>query len=183
MLDTINTQLFYLINQFAGQSYFLDNFFTFLTTTGFDLVLIFTFVYFFVIAPLREKNPLKRLHIWREAMIVTISIFITWALVWFIKVAVASPRPFEILLGVNQLVPQSLGTSFPSSHAALSMALATAVYFYHKRFGVILFIIALFVCFSRIFVGVHYPVDILVGGIIGVIIPWGLISVFKPSRA
>lgn len=182
MLNTLNTQLFYWVNQLAGQSPFFDTFFIFLTTTGFDLVLVFTLMYFFVIAPLREKNLLERLRIWREAIMITISAFVTWGIVWCIKILASAPRPFETLAGVRQLVEESVKTSFPSNHAALSMALATAVYFHNKKLGIVLFVIALIVSFSRVYVGVHYPVDVLVGGIIGIVIPWGLISVFKPSR-
>ena len=178
----INQKLFYFINNMAGAHPWLDSFFVFLTTTGFYLILIFVFVYIFVISPLQKSNPTERLRAWGQAMFVTISVFITWALVWYIKVLAMVPRPFEVLPGVHQLVEQSFKTSFPSSHTAVAVALATAVYFYHKKLGVVLFAAAIFIGFSRIFVGVHYPLDVLAGACIGILASFLLVSIFRPSR-
>lgn len=62
---------------------------------------------------------------------------------------------------------------FASSHASNSFALATLLYlFFHKifKYASIIFIWALIVSYSRIYVGVHYPGDVLVGGLIGYLI-------------
>ena len=182
MLNTLNTKLFFAINNLAGHNHFFDTFFIFLTDVGFKLIFVIVFMYLFIVLPFKKVNPVERLHAWGQAVLIAISTFLTWALVWYIKVLAMAPRPFEMLGGVRQLVEESFKTSFPSNHAALSISLATAVYFYHKKLGIFLFIIAILICLSRIYVGVHFPVDIIVGALIGAVIPLGVASVFKRSR-
>ena len=60
-------------------------------------------------------------------------------------------------------------TSFPSDHATLFFALATGFFFRSRRIGTwALLYTVLVVCFPRVFLGYHYPSDILVGGLVGV---------------
>ena len=59
-------------------------------------------------------------------------------------------------------------TSFPSDHATLFFALATGFFFRSRRIGTWALLYAvLVVCFPRVFLGYHYPSDILVGGLVG----------------
>ncbi len=74
------------------------------------------------------------------------------------------PRPF-MAHDVNLLIGKLVDGSFPSAHTFLSFAMAFVIYFYNKKLGVILLILAALVSISRIYVGVHYPLDVL-GGII-----------------
>jgi len=81
---------------------------------------------------------------------------------------------------VHLIVPRSSGWSFPSSHAANHFALGTfcAVTFHHrlKWFWPIPVFWALIVGYAQIYVGVHYPMDVLggamLGGLIGVVVAW-----------
>src|SRR6266404_7706498 len=60
-------------------------------------------------------------------------------------------------------------SSFPSDHAALFFALAFGVFLVSKKWGVVLFTyVVLIICLPRIYVGIHYPTDILCGGVLGV---------------
>jgi undecaprenyl-diphosphatase len=59
--------------------------------------------------------------------------------------------------------------SFPSGHAAIFFAIATAVYLYNKKLGIWFFVVAILMGMARIFVGVHWPSDILGGAVIGII--------------
>lgn len=58
--------------------------------------------------------------------------------------------------------------SFPSGHAVFFFALAMGVYFAHKKFGRILFVVAVIIGVSRVMAGVHWPFDILAGAILGI---------------
>lgn len=63
---------------------------------------------------------------------------------------------------------------FPSCHAANTMALAmfTTLIFRRWSYGVVIFVWAAIQCYSRMYLGVHYPGDLLVGSIIGIVLAW-----------
>jgi undecaprenyl-diphosphatase len=84
-------------------------------------------------------------------------------------------RPCFALEGVRLLVDQSHSWSFASSHAANSTAIASLVWIFFwrgeavdKAFTVVVILYAATVSFSRIYIGVHYPGDVLGGMVIGV---------------
>lgn len=58
--------------------------------------------------------------------------------------------------------------SFPSGHATAMFSIASIVYFYNKRFGILLYVMAVLTGVSRVIVGVHYPSDIVAGALIGI---------------
>lgn len=112
----------------------------------------------------------------KVALLALVALFFTNVIVIFLKYVVAEPRPFLTLPNVDLLV-QVDGQSFPSGHAASSFAAATVIGLkYHlKSKGRLcwliypLFAFAFMVGFSRIYIGVHYPYDVIVGALIGTI--------------
>jgi undecaprenyl-diphosphatase len=72
-------------------------------------------------------------------------------------------RPRQTLL----LVHHSADNSFPSDHASLAFAVAFAVLAFHRRLGTMLLVGATGIAVDRIFVGVHYPVDVLASLFVG----------------
>ena len=80
------------------------------------------------------------------------------------------PRPFDGLDGVNLLFYQPTDSSFPSNSAAAAFAIAAAVWCVNRRIGTVLFVAAAVYGFSRVYVGVHYPADILGGAVIALVI-------------
>lgn len=88
------------------------------------------------------------------------------------------PRPF-VLDQVNLLISHETSASFPSGHAAFYFGLSTIVYFYNKKLGILFLVSSLLISVSRVFVGVHWPSDIMAGAIIGVFSGWLIMRLLK----
>ncbi len=86
----------------------------------------------------------------------------------FLKEIFGRIRPCRALNGVRMLVDCGGGLSFPSSHAVNNFAGATVISHFYQKQKWYWFTFAALVAFSRPYVGVHYPSDILAGSIIGV---------------
>ena len=65
------------------------------------------------------------------------------------------------------LVHHGADNSFPSDHASVAFAVAFAVLVFHRRLGILLLAVAVGVGLDRIFVGVHYPIDVLTSVFVG----------------
>ena len=89
-----------------------------------------------------------------------------------LKFTVYRARPYETVLGIHLRVPGDSDSSFPSGHA-LIVSIGSAfvlLRFKHKLIAVVLTLEAAIVCYSRVYVGMHYPLDVAAGILIGVAI-------------
>lgn len=77
-------------------------------------------------------------------------------------------RPYD-LLGYDILIPPVGDASFPSGHTAASFAAATAIYAMNRKWGIAAYIFAAVMGFSRLYLGVHFPTDVVCGAILGTI--------------
>ena len=84
-----------------------------------------------------------------------------------LKPLIARQRPCVELTGVYMLVDIKRSFSFPSAHAANFFAVATYFNYFYPKYRWIYFGAAFFVALSRVSIGVHYPLDIIAGGILG----------------
>lgn len=83
---------------------------------------------------------------------------------------IARPRPFVSLPDLVLLVKKPKETSFPSGHTASSFAAATVIFCRCKKpVGIGALVFAAMIAFSRLYLGCHYPLDVLGGLISGVI--------------
>lgn len=95
-----------------------------------------------------------------------------------IKNLAMRPRPFDLpgctLPKERLLIPAPTDYSFPSGHTMSSVAAATALFKDHSVLGFLAFVLALLIAFSRLYLQVHYPSDVLGGLIIGFLMGlWG----------
>ena len=96
-----------------------------------------------------------------------------------IKPWIGRLRPsHEFIEFINLLVPKGGKWSFPSNHAANSFAFATVLSYFFDHKKNVLFTTASIIAFSRVYVGVHYPLDIIFGAIIGYILSWIVLSIW-----
>jgi len=98
----------------------------------------------------------------------------------FLKDLFARPRPCQIMSDLNLLVDCGKGFAMPSSHAANSFAQAAFFGTLAPKSRWYLIILAFLISISRVFVGVHYPGDVLAGTILGVFMGFLMAVVFIP---
>lgn len=83
-----------------------------------------------------------------------------------LKPLVGRIRPYD-LLGFPILVPPLADFSFPSGHTSSSFAAATAIYAMNRKWGIAAYLFAGLMGISRLYLGVHFPTDVLAGAVIG----------------
>ena len=86
-----------------------------------------------------------------------------------LKNVVARPRPFTIATEIVLKIPQPGEYSFPSGHTMNSFTAATTLFLFYKKPGILALILAVLIAFSRMYLFVHYPTDILAGMILGIV--------------
>ncbi|HOX29894.1 MAG TPA: phosphatase PAP2 family protein [Candidatus Paceibacterota bacterium] len=116
-----------------------------------------------------SKERTKRLFM--AAAAVLAALLARFAVKGLILMFYSNPRPYAGNFSARQLVstPGEDFQSFPSGHALFFFAAATAIYCYDKKLGMVFYTAAILISFARIFVGVHWPSDILAGAILGII--------------
>jgi undecaprenyl-diphosphatase len=94
-------------------------------------------------------------------------------------------RPEESL-GVEPLVGSFDPVAFPSRHTSIAFAFAVFVFFYNKKLGYLLVTLAFLVGLARIYVGLHFPFDVLGGIVAGVLsaalVEWGSKKLIKKGK-
>lgn len=169
---TLDIQLFYLLNSLAGQSHLLDGIIVFFASyAAYILGLSFFALVYFSKYPVREK--------WEIFWVTSISsLFSRFGVAEFIRFFYHRPRPFTALPDVHQLLTDS-AWSFPSGHASFFFAMATALYFYNKKWGMRFFLLSILITASRVIAGVHYPSDIVGGALIGIAVAYAVFVVAR----
>ena len=84
-----------------------------------------------------------------------------------LKPLTARTRPYDFDPSIVLLIPPEHEFSFPSGHTLASFEGAVSLFLYHKKSGITALILASLIAFSRLYLMVHYPIDVIVGTILG----------------
>ena len=97
-----------------------------------------------------------------------------------LKNLVARVRPYEAVDGLQRIIEAQSDFSFPSGHSASSFAAAVVIFMLcPRKYGVPALVLAFLIALSRLYVGVHYPTDVLTGVISGTVIAVIVCTVYK----
>jgi undecaprenyl-diphosphatase len=155
----LDTTIFYFLNSFAGRYSILDKigiFFAEYLLYLFPLILLW--IWF------SQKNLRKNIYLALVSVVVGRLIVVE-----ILKRLIDRPRPYEVLANIHQILADNeKGMAFPSGHAVVYFALAFS--FYGTKWFWPLVILATLGSISRIFVGVHYPLDVLASVIIAAVV-------------
>ncbi len=152
--------LFYLING-AGANAFFDAVMPFLTDfSNFEIPLAIAWVMLMVFGGRRGRVT---------ALLLAVTLLMTDQISsHVIKPLAQRERPCVELNDVRALIGVKTSFSFPSSHAANIFGAATVLSLKYRRLMVPFVVIATAVAYSRVYVGVHYPLDVIAGAALGV---------------
>ena len=169
-----NTEIFYFINNDLAV---LPNF----THLG---GLTFLAILFIILLVITRQNIFNTRKYYGLVKLIAAAILLMFVITSVLKMAFHMPRPYMILDHVNHLGSGGVSSSsdpnsFPSGHSATTAAVATVIVLkakdykdYFKNYKLVWVIMALFlvvIAFSRIYIGMHFPFDVLCGALIGMV--------------
>lgn len=158
LLQHFNQELLLSIYSLSRQSPILDNIMVF----GADyIILVILLMAFFL--NFRKNDKYKK-----ALLLSVISIGIIFLIFKLISQFWIEPRPYHDL-PINPLIAQVQAPSFPSRHTTVLVILALSYGFYRSRFAILIITATIWTGFARVFVGVHYPFDILGGLFFGIL--------------
>ena len=147
----LDYELFRAVNAVAGTHPWLDFVMVAVTDFGVPVLAIIA------VSMCKKKNVYKTVG----------AVWLVFVVDFVFKLLYFRQRPFAVH-EVNLLVDYLKTASFPSRHTDLAFALAQSIFFAHKKWGIVALLIAALVGFSRVFVGVHYPLDVFAGALLGI---------------
>lgn len=98
-----------------------------------------------------------------------------------LKATTNTPRPYVAMPHLHTLINRPTSESFPSSHATTAFAGAVVLAFLLPRLWPLFFAAAALVAFSRLYVGVHYPTDVLAGAALGAAFASAVIAILQKT--
>ncbi len=164
----MHSALFTYLNSFAGQYLLFDGLVVVFARYFQYIVIGYALILMYRTLVNRDPNLNPRLYIHKatsEAVWITGSVFAAYIAAEIMKLAFAVPRPF--LAGVQPLFVYGGYNSFPSGHATVFAALTFSMFLFHKSRGWWFLASALAIGGARVVAGVHYPIDIAAGYILG----------------
>ena len=160
---SFDLQLFRLINNLAGHNAFVDGLMRLLVNEYF-LTTIMTLI--LVVFWFEGQDRDQRERDQRAILQAIITVFVANIVLKLCNLIYLRPRPFDSH-EVNLLFYRPWDSSFPSNPATVGFSLATAIWLHNRRLGGLLLVLATLFGLSRIYCGVHYPLDVIAGALLG----------------
>lgn len=142
---------------------------------GAEYVIYLTFILIFIAAIKGQVNERKSLILFLFSLPLLI------LLIKIIHLFIFEQRPF-VEQDIIPLVEHVDDASFPSRHTSIMAAIAFSFIFFKSYWYLLLILLTIWVGVSRVYVGVHYPIDILGGfivGLVSVVLAWQIIKLLK----
>ena len=161
----LNIDIFYLINNNLSNPIFDLIMPPFTNLGSFVGLLTLCILAILICKHYNKDNYLQISKLCLYALLVSAGIVIC------LKLGIMENRPYTTLSHVNQLVVPSEPNSFPSGHTSSTFSVVTVlVYeFRQKKFLVsILILFSILIAFSRVYCGIHYPLDVVAGAMVGI---------------
>jgi len=151
----LDEKLFYIINGFSNPV--IDFILVSLTYFG----SVFFWIFLTIILWIKGNKKISIYLIYALIIDAIVSFTLKWT---FLR-----NRP-ENFLKKSILVEEDLGSSFPSGHSEKAFSGAVILGSHYKNFKILLYVLAILTAISRIYIGIHYPIDTFFGSIIGLVI-------------
>ena len=112
------------------------------------------------------------------------AVLVSYALVYLVgqfglKDLIARARPCHLDQAVELLVKRPSSYSCPSTHTAWAFAAATSILLYFRKSGICVMLVAALIGFSRLYLFVHFPTDVLFGAALGIVLAFLAVKVQK----
>jgi membrane-associated phospholipid phosphatase len=185
-LYNLDKTMFFLINHGAAHPV-LDQVMPFLSARGYFLIIPYAIYLFWMASGNRSrKSGLDASYVFGMSIIAIFSVLLTDWLGNELKHTIMRARPCQALENVRLLAGCTSSGSLPSNHAANSFAYAIPLFYLTRNHIGILkrlypLALACLIALSRVYVGVHYPSDIVAGALFGTTISFSLIGMYRFS--
>ncbi len=183
-IQSIDTRLLLFVNNDLANPLF-DILMPALTKRGFLLVIPFLLAMFLRGAKQKSREGKTYLGaaIW-ATLIACCATYLALHVEDWMKDAVARARPCRALEGVRLILACPKSFSMPSGHAMDSFAFVLPLFYLSREYIGFVWrlypiVLAAFIAFSRIYLGVHYPTDVLAGAFLGSVIGLGLAALYR----
>ena len=167
MMDT-NIQLFRLINDLGFHIPALNPVFIFIAEYFLYLLIIVLVLYLF------KDNGKHRVMVLAAVVSCLLAVILGKITGQFHY----NVQPFVTLENVNQLIEKEVNNSFPSDHTILSFTICMMLFLFDKQ-KIYFLLVGLLVAVSRVWVGVHYPFDVLTSIVISIVATLIVSAIFK----